>query len=250
MLSRGVNDVLLQSMIGEDAFRLLRWVLLSNMAHLITIPEPMRLTEFPCAVQFMTLLANPYADARFNELESKHGSVFLWHGSSGARWHPILRNGLKNASGTGLMANGDSLGSGIYMARDSATSWDYSHPWVNHYRGSALGPSIHAISLCEVARVPTLHNYGWAHVLEDEEAVIVRFLFVNANLPSPAPSPGPVAGRGTGKSGKGGRRSKKKTVQVCAYSESGYGAADVLSETPCTIPTLADVLRFYSAHPP
>jgi hypothetical protein len=242
-------------MIGEDAFRLLKWVLLSNMAHLITIPDCLRLTQFPCAVQFMTLLANPHAEARFAQLEAKHGSGFLWHGSSGARWHPILRNGLKNASGTGLMANGASLGSGIYMARNSATSWDYSAPGKNHYRASALGPAVHAIALCEVALVPTLHDHEWAHVLEDEEAVIVRFLFVNAVLPPQPPEPGPAPAPDEGKFSRGGRKNKKKTHQpvppVLAYRGGyAYWAVDVLAESPGYIPTLADVMRFYATKAP
>jgi poly [ADP-ribose] polymerase 6/8 len=255
MVAAAVDDVQVEAMIGEGGFRLIRWLLLSNGSHLITVPESLRLREFPGVAQFMTLLATPYAEAKFDELKRQYGSFFLWHGSSGSRWHAILRQGLKNASRTPLQANGAMLGSGIYMARNSETSWGYSHPGRNHYVGSELGVNIQAISLCEVAPVPTLHDYGEAHVLEDEQAVIVRFLFVNSPVrlgEEPVPQ---VVAQPSGK--KGGRRAKKsKQVPVPALGTQSISFDirwdepvwnhDVLDEPPSHVPTLWDLLDFYA----
>ena len=53
---------------------------------------------------------------------------FLWHGSSGERWHSIFRNGLKNMSNIDC-ANGASYGPGIYLAKDPSMSLSYLKPF-------------------------------------------------------------------------------------------------------------------------
>jgi poly [ADP-ribose] polymerase 6/8 len=122
------------------------------------------------------------------------------------RWHSILRNGLKNATGTRLQANGAAHGEGIYFARSSSTSWGYAVPANNNYSRSELGRSLQIISLCEIAKVPSqkttipvklrsmgardetlkftgfLKDHGWAHTLSVEPACIARFMFVGGNF--------------------------------------------------------------------
>jgi hypothetical protein len=41
-------------------------------------------------------------------------------------WHCILRNGLKNASGTKLQLNGAAYGKGIYISPNATVSFGYS----------------------------------------------------------------------------------------------------------------------------
>jgi poly [ADP-ribose] polymerase 6/8 len=179
------NDQDLSKVISPTGLALLRWVLLSNRAHLIYLPAEMQLPDFPRSRQFMTLLSSPEAEDVFNKLKGKHGSFHLWHGSHGQRWHSILRNGLKNATGTKLQANGAVLGEGIYFARNAQTSWGYSHPSVNRYVNSKLGGQLHVIALCEVIqmqRAGGLKDHGWAHRLTKEEACIVRFLMVGGRF--------------------------------------------------------------------
>jgi hypothetical protein len=118
-----------------------------------------------------------------------------------------VRNGLKNATGTPLERIGHVLGPGIYFARNSLTSWGYSHPSDNNYKGSCLGKQLQMISLCEVAsvteveagssilhRTPSgnhmtsirlvggLRDHGVAHTLTMESACIVRFLMVGGSF--------------------------------------------------------------------
>jgi poly [ADP-ribose] polymerase 6/8 len=156
----------------------------------------------------MTLISSPEAEEVFNGLKEKYGSMYLWHGSHGQRWHSILRNGLKNATGTRLQAHGAALGPGIYFARNSQASWQYSHDCPNLYAGSRLGKVLHIISLCEVAKIPpfgqplsqpkqkrgkeagettseltgALTDFGWAHTLTMESACVVRFLMVGGEF--------------------------------------------------------------------
>ena len=197
------NDQEIGQMITKEALDILRWVLLSNRSHLVTVPSRLRLPGFDSA-QFMTLMDSPEKEHIFNVLKSNYGSMWLFHGSHGERWHSILRNGLKNASGTSLQRNGAALGSGIYFARASNTSWGYSQPSQNKYAASIFGKQLHIISLCEIAKIPSndvsvqvpslyagqkdvcvkghLKDHQWAHTLTLEEACVVRFLFVGGSF--------------------------------------------------------------------
>jgi poly [ADP-ribose] polymerase 6/8 len=228
ILMRANDDRQLLTLVGQDGLALLRWVLLSNRSHLISMPNAMRFKEFDSSRQFMTLLSSPESEDAFSRLKDTYGSLYLWHGSHGQRWHSILRNGLKNATGTRLQANGAVHGPGIYFARNSAISWRYSCATANRYARSELGKLLHIISLCEVANIPpdkqfrksqgTLHchrqvdklsgglnDHGWAYTLTMETACIVRFMMVGGNF-----------------------------------------AQDVVASPPHNIPTLRDVLELHA----
>ncbi|OHT07174.1 UBA/TS-N domain containing protein [Tritrichomonas foetus] len=226
------SDQDLTHQIGSDAVQLLRWVLLSNRSHLIYLPPQLSLPQFKSSKQFMALISSPESENAFQELKEKYGSIYLWHGSNGERWHSIVRNGLKNATGTKLQANGSALGEGIYFARDSKTSWGYSRTADNRYRASQMGKQLHIISLVEIAKIPMgknvtvtipcrdaegnltqknvtgfLKNHQWAHTLTLEEACVVRFLMVGGDFEE-----------------------------------------DVLVKPPRNVPTLKDVLNYHIEH--
>lgn len=76
--------------------------------------------------QFKMAASPLEATKKFSELKQKHGSFYAWHGSSFANWHCIVRDGLKNYSGTALMSCGAAYGSGIYLAPASNTSFGYA----------------------------------------------------------------------------------------------------------------------------
>ncbi|OHT03321.1 hypothetical protein TRFO_29297 [Tritrichomonas foetus] len=161
---------------GKDVLDLLRWILLSNRSQVISLTKEMRIKDIPTKYQFMTLIASPEAELKFLNKKIDHGSTLLWHGSSGERWHSILRNGLKNMSNTSEMIHGAALGPGIYFGKISKTSLLYSSGLSNLYTNSELG-SFYAIALCEVAKVSSLINHGHIYTLGDEDACIVRFMF-------------------------------------------------------------------------
>jgi poly [ADP-ribose] polymerase 6/8 len=176
------NEKELLQLIEIDAFKLLRWIILSNRSQFISLPNELKMKEFPSNNQFLTLMASVEKERKFRALRAKYGSIFLWHGSSLDRWHSIIRNGLINATGTRLQQSGAALGAGIYFARDSNSSNNYSKVGNNIYKASSLGSSTCIIGLCEVAKVPELIDHGWAHTCTNEDACIVRFLFVNSNF--------------------------------------------------------------------
>jgi poly [ADP-ribose] polymerase 6/8 len=176
------NDKVLSSAIGAPALQLLRWILLSNRSHLISLPSAIRLAQFGSAQQFLTLISSPEAEREFRALKEKYGSGFLFHGSDGTRWHSIVRNGLKNATGTPMQANGARLGPGIYFARSSEISQGYAKEAINHFEKSVLGRKLKILAICEVANDPSLEDHGWAWTLQNEKACIVRFLLVNGSF--------------------------------------------------------------------
>jgi len=186
ILSTYHNENEMVAGLGSQKAELLRWVLLSNRSQFISIPQDMSLSSNlgKNSFQFMALMSTPEKEKKFRALQQKHGSLFLFHGSATDRWYSILRNGLKNASGTSLQANGAALGAGIYFAMEAQTSMGYSRSTANAYHNSVISnkDAFTIISLCQVAQVPELKNHGWAHTLTNEDAVIVRFVFVTPTL--------------------------------------------------------------------
>jgi poly [ADP-ribose] polymerase 6/8 len=217
LVSKYQDDKALSATISPAGVRLLRWILCSNRSHLMSLPPAQRLAQFPSQHQFMAILSSPEKEDVFNALKARVGSMYLWHGSGSSRWHSIIRNGLKNATGTALMACGAALGPGIYLARDAATSCGYSGAGANKYAKSIYGASLRVLSLCEIAKVSAteqtitlargsggqvvcngfLKDHGWAHTLTMEDACVVRFLMVGqenftadvvASPPNPVPT--------------------------------------------------------------
>jgi poly [ADP-ribose] polymerase 6/8 len=224
------NDQELKARLGDAPFELLRWIILSNRSHLMALPRELAL-DFPDCHQFMSLLTAPEAEDVFQQLKKRFGSSFFWHGSAVERWHSIIRNGLKNATGTELQANGAVRGAGIYLASNSRTSLPYARMARNRYGKSVLKDPLVVLALLEIATVPSqevavtvvrrdgvsvdcvgfLRNHGdvYGHEVwtcSMEEAVVVRFLVVGANF-----------------------------------------GVDVRENPPKRVPTLTDVLQFHSA---
>lgn len=193
--------------IGSDSCNILRWIIFTCRSNFLRIPKSLEFPQFrennKNCIQFMALTASPEQESIFQQMKKVYGSRFLWHGSPVERWHSIIRQGLKNMTGTQYMEVGDAYGAGIYFAPDSRTSLDYARPSQNLFKASKLGKNIHIIALCEVINFPLntdidfdadvivdgvhtsrklkgrLNDFGWCLTLTMNEASIVRFVFVN-----------------------------------------------------------------------
>lgn len=209
------NDTDIIKLYGNDTLNLLRWLILSNKSQLIKLPPELKLKNVDFNNQFMTLMAAPRAEDEFQIKKRKNGnkSLFMWHGSGGDRWHSIIRNGLMNMSNRDCI-HGASYGPGIYLASDVSTSLGYTAPVHNLYGNSMLGKNLTCIALCEVVPVKKFKDFGGIATLQDEGALIVRFIF-------------PISGD-SGNYGYG----------------YGYGSNSSTLSSGSYIPTLADVLRF------
>lgn len=95
---------------------------------------------------------------------------FLYHGSNIYNWYSIMRNGLKNCSGTSLMANGAAYGNGIYFSDSAQMSNSYSRN---------IGTSeIRVIGIAQILDKEKYHKGGNVFVIPDEDNVLLKYLIV------------------------------------------------------------------------
>jgi hypothetical protein len=187
---------------GIQTLNLLRWALTAPGSRFVSLRPELRFPQFPCAHQFLAPRELSGGDEVFEALKATRGSVFAWHGSPGGRWHSIIREGLKNMTGTRAMVHGSAHGEGIYLPHKSGAAWGYVTPSQNRYANSALGTELRVIALCEMAKIDAagesvtitkgngegvtvsgaLRDHGWTHTLTMEAACAVRALFVNGEF--------------------------------------------------------------------
>lgn len=108
---------------------------------------------------------HPKVEETFKERSKT--TCYLYHGSSAECWYSILRNGLRNASGTKLQVNGAAYGAGIYLSNTASLSMGYS-------RGQEI-----VMAVCEV--LGNRQQYcrgGSVYTCQDETAVLLRYLLV------------------------------------------------------------------------
>jgi hypothetical protein len=109
---------------------------------------------------------HPKVEETFRSRSDK--TCYLYHGSSSECWYSILRNGLKNASGSSLQVNGAAYGAGIYMSNTINVSIGYS-------RGQEI-----VLAVCEVLGERNKYKTSNASIFtcQDESAVLLRYLLV------------------------------------------------------------------------
>jgi len=127
----------------------------------------------------------PEEEYKFSLLKEKYGSTYAFHGSPPENWHSILRNGLKNASGTKYQMHGAAYGKGIYLATHSSTSMGYvgmgsgeTNKKTDKSNERFLNSSnITCLTICEVVD-HSIKKTGGIWVATDEDTVCTRFLMV------------------------------------------------------------------------
>lgn len=175
-------------------YALLQWIVNSNRTHLAKLPQEYHIKSMNTDYQYIMLSATPEREETFQKLKKQYGSQYAFHGSRVENWHSILRNGLKNASGTNLQLNGAAYGNGIYLSTISSTSFSYSMMSSNLFYNPGQNNTITTkqdenglllqsgnwicLALCEVAQVKNLKKTGGIWVAPNEDSVITRFFFV------------------------------------------------------------------------
>jgi hypothetical protein len=112
---------------------------------------------------------------RFNKVEH---TTYLYHGSPSYNWHSILRNGLKNYSGSGKMTNGAAYGPGIYLSDSSSLSLGYSNRSIGNFN---------VIAIAQVIDAQTYNKKNSIYVVPDESKVLIKYLILtknNHNIPN------------------------------------------------------------------
>jgi hypothetical protein len=157
----------------------LRWLMASNRCFLKLLAGDKQIKQMNTKYQFALLNATPEKESIFNAARQKYGSFYAWHGSSLCNWHAIMRNGLKNMSGTSGQLNGAAYGSGVYLAAESGTSFGYmryTKGWSNSIYGTT---DLGCIALCEVVNYPALKGQpNPYYVVPDDNMITTRYFFI------------------------------------------------------------------------
>jgi poly [ADP-ribose] polymerase 6/8 len=138
-LAASQSDKDLAAGISRPAYEILRFILMSNRAHLICLPGELAIQECRQPThQFLSVVATPERELVFQrkKAESKCPSAWLWHGSLPSRWHSILHSGLRDLGNTDdATHSGHWFGEGVYQSNSSSTSMYYTR----HLEGAAEG---------------------------------------------------------------------------------------------------------------
>ena len=158
--------------------QVLMWACNGNRGFLTAAVNQFRIPSFGTH-QFLLANASPELEMAFAaHIETTHSPFnVLFHGTSLERLHAILCQGLRVLSNTSLMRHGGSLGSGVYMADEPATSFAYAQatPCGSGWRHSAF--SNHRVLLgCELAGQKPGTN--GIHVITDPTRLMVRYVFL------------------------------------------------------------------------
>jgi len=150
---------------GND---LLQWIISSNRAHIIDVPEELTIPNVGTSEQYLMLLDSPTKEEAFQALKAQHGTVYAFHGSNFMNYHSILRNGLYNASGTELQRNGKAHGNGIYLS----PSLNFALSYCKDRQG------YRCLALCEVINDGLNKKTSRIWTIEDSLKVCTRLLLV------------------------------------------------------------------------
>lgn len=161
------SDSQIRQLFGDDLFYLIRFIVKSNCTHL----EPVQLFDENTVKDSIKQFKIRYPaekEAAFQARLEKEGQCYLFHGSREENWHSILRNGLRNCSGTALQRNGAAYGQGIYLSSNYGTSLQYS------------AGNLSVIGVCElVGKKERYQKSGSGNICTAKENdLLLRYLFV------------------------------------------------------------------------
>lgn len=189
-LSQGSDISLTLRKCHKDAEALVVWALTHFRGFIATADNSLRVPSMPPGThQFVLASGSPTQEASWATRTSRpwfssassmlypdSQTTLLWHGTSLDRLPCILSEGLRVLSGTPLQRTGAVHGKGIYLADDPARSLTYTSPSVS-WRHSGLN-GMRVLLGCEVAGGGARPTNSGVYVVNDEESVMVRYLFL------------------------------------------------------------------------
>ena len=117
-------------------------------------------------------------------------TVYLYHGSRPENWYSIMANGIKIGSKSKYFLNGAAHGNGIYLSNDINLSLGYSGVAAGY--GSVFNPSTGGVegvntilAIFQVINNHRWHKHGTIYVVDDENALVLRYLLVFNDMNNP-----------------------------------------------------------------
>lgn len=181
LLTKIIIDADIVSKFGKSVYYFLKFTIITNNTNLLpsVLSFDKRKTMFELNtmnsiyeknLQF-DIIHSPQVEKRFKDIPLN----YLFHGSSSSNWYSILRNGLKNCSGTSLQANGAAHGNGIYLSDSLTFSASYSRKTHN-----AL--SLLIIGVCQIIdKKDKYYKSPNIFVVPNEQDVILRHIIIVNN---------------------------------------------------------------------
>lgn len=167
-ISKCDNDMDLNKVLTMEEYMLIKHTIKSNNTRLNYYSD----SQFIPQIEDMwnngyilfTLDHPPEKQALF---DSQTDIVHLFHGSGEQNWYSIMRNGLKNLSGTQLMSCGAAYGPGIYLSGVMSYSMGYC-------RGGAYC----IIGVVQVLNSDKYHKGSQIYVVPNVSDVLLKYIIV------------------------------------------------------------------------
>jgi len=166
------DDEDLVQLIGSETYGFIKFLLhLNHMNNVIYIEN--------CKLIFQDDSASRYKQFKLRytlEIESKFQKTrYLFHGTPAENIIPILATGLRNCSNTDLQLHGAAYGNGIYLSDSAEFSLSYC-------RAATIdGNNMMAMLVYEVLDNPKWFKTTNTYVVDDESALVLRYIIVVAN---------------------------------------------------------------------
>jgi ubiquitin-protein ligase len=124
---------------------------------------------------------NAYSLEYQTDLHNQDNFTYLFHGSPFHNWHSILRNGLKNYSGTDKMTTGAAWGNGVYLSDNLQVSYTYTGARYNN----KYIVGVFEVRLPEDVKEDDVRAYyrktSGIYVVPDEKNVRLKYIVVMPN---------------------------------------------------------------------
>jgi len=163
--------------LGQDAEALMLWMA-SYRGFVASATGLLKIPNLPGVHQFILANTTPELETSYNfHLPTPQTPTqVVFHGTTMDRLFPILQRGLQVGTGTALLQNGASYGSGIYVATDISMSFTYAsvvhgYGWPNTRLGNTK-----VIFACELAG--SQYQNGGVYVVPDPTHLRIRYIFL------------------------------------------------------------------------
>jgi ubiquitin-conjugating enzyme E2 Q len=233
-----------KDVISPAGLNLLRWVVASNRSFIKEDDDEARgqVLGMPGYIQFRLVQGAADKEQRFINAvnlhslpdNSKHPTIFAWHGSSVNNWHSILREGFH----FNHIAHGRASGDGVYMSNNFYTALGYTTAHVPPVWSETRLRLSTVFSLNEVVNAPQKFVTHTPHyVVQHLDWIQPRFLFVKLQgLKAPSTTGGIDASTYRGVRSSKSQSSSYKHDESLLYEQDERYQASGPSGRPISIP--------------
>ena len=156
------KDKSLHDLLGDDGYVFIKFTMMS-FSDLEYMPEVSISTATAQDKNLLEIKVYKMENAGFKPFRPKR---YMFHGSRVENWYSIIRNGLKNMSGSVWQINGRARGDGIYCGHDAITSMSYT------------SDPIRIVAVLESSTDTSVFNKGPAYVFPNADFLHISYLIV------------------------------------------------------------------------